>query len=68
LNRTQLILTSVDVVNNVCRFVAAGGKRQEFPNPWDLALLHATQAGVVAVTAAGNSGPGLGTVINIAPW
>jgi subtilisin family serine protease len=47
---------------------AAGGYALQFPDPWDLALLRASQAGVLAVAAAGNDGPALGTVKNFAPW
>jgi hypothetical protein len=46
----------------------AGTTPVEFPDPFDLALLRATQAGVLTVASAGNSGPGLGTAENLAPW
>src|SRR5690606_41760065 len=59
----QAIADGVDVLN----FSVSGTR-----NPWtdlvDLAFLEAYQAGIFAAAAAGNDGPGAGTVAHTGPW
>src|SRR5690606_227053 len=59
----QAIADGVDVLN----FSVSGTR-----NPWtdlvDLAFLEAYQAGIFVAAAAGNDGPGAGTVAHTGPW
>jgi subtilisin family serine protease len=58
----KAILDGVDVLS----FSISGGSRLD--DPVDLAFLNAVNAGVFVAAAAGNEGPGNGTLSHIAPW
>lgn len=70
--------STADLVNAIEDAVADGvdiisysvGGDDDIVGPDSIALLNATNAGVLAVTAAGNSGPEVGTVESpaVAPW
>ncbi len=62
----QAVADGVDVIN----YSIGGGSSNPWTDPDALAFLAATDAGVVPVTSAGNSGPGAGTVGSPgdAPW
>lgn len=59
------VADGVDIIN-----YSVGNTRRDVTAPDDLALLAATKAGVLAVVAAGNEGPTLGTIGSPAgaPW
>ncbi|CAN1747671.1 Subtilisin-like protease SBT5.4 [Linum perenne] len=44
------------------------GKIELFEDALAIGAFHAVMAGIPFVAAAGNDGPGLGTVVNVAPW
>ncbi|KAH9611864.1 hypothetical protein KSS87_019543 [Heliosperma pusillum] len=49
--------------------VSLGGDAVDYVNDGvAIGAFHAVQNGIVVVMSAGNSGPGLGTVSNVAPW
>ncbi|MBN8884907.1 MAG: S8 family serine peptidase [Rudaea sp.] len=64
----QAILDGIDALNY--SIGPAGGDKTD--SPWDssemLAFLSAVDAGIFVAAAAGNDGPGTGTVSNTAPW
>ncbi|KAL6544170.1 hypothetical protein OROGR_010667 [Orobanche gracilis] len=58
------ISDGVDVLS-----VSLGGQPQDyFDDGLAIASFHAIRKGIVVVASAGNSGPGAGTVSNLAPW
>lgn len=59
----QAIADGVDVVN-----YSISGDDDPWNDPVSLAFLNATQAGIFVSAAAGNAGPGAGTLSNTAPW
>ncbi|KAM5582766.1 subtilisin-like protease SBT5.4 [Rosa sericea] len=58
------ISDGVDVIS-----VSLGGGTEEFfNNAISIGSFHAVKNGIVVVSAAGNSGPNPGTVLNLSPW
>lgn len=45
-----------------------GGSEEFFHNSISIGAFHAVKNGIVVVSAAGNSGPNPGTVLNVSPW
>lgn len=60
----EAIHDGVDVLS-----VSIGGEPTDYFNDGiSIGTFHAVRNGIVVVCAAGNSGPGAGTVTNVSPW